>query len=216
MISLDWLQLRFANADCRPNRYDPGNYQVERLRGDHNLNQTMLPRTQENGRLRPASVLIPLVDRGGHISVLFTQRTDHLNHHPGQISFPGGRAEPYDLDAVATALRETEEEIGLPPEKVEIIGCLDDYLTRTGFAITPVVGLIQPPFTVDPDPNEVADVFEVPLNFLMDKRNHRLDQRPFEGHQRKFYAMRYEQRYIWGATAGMLVSFHEFLGLTER
>lgn len=211
MISLDWIQLRFNNDAYQPRSYNPDNYQMHQLKGDHNLNESMSPRTQNDGRLRPASVLIPLVDRGGHLTVLLTQRTDHLNHHPGQISFPGGRAEPEDKDAFATALRETQEETGIEPEKVKVIGRLDDYLTRTGFAITPVVGLLHPPLYLQPDDNEVADVFEVPLNFLMDRRNHLLEQRLFEGCQRRFYAMQYDERYIWGATAGMLVNFSDFL-----
>lgn len=211
MYSLSWVMERFADQSYQPRRYDPQLLMLEQLRGDHNLNQQMHPRTQQDGRLRPASVLLLLVDHGDKLNVLFTQRTDHLNHHPGQISFPGGRAEPEDQDAVDTALRETEEEIGLPRERVEVIGHLDDYLTRTGFAVTPVVAVTRPPFILTPDPNEVADVFEVPLSFLLDQRNHRRDERPFEGHQRQFYAMRYERRYIWGATAGMLMNFYDFL-----
>lgn len=211
MISLDWIQMRFGEEAYQPQVYDPNNYQMHRLKGDHNLNEAMHPRVQKDGSLRPASVLIPLVDHGGHLSVLLTQRTDHLNHHPGQISFPGGRAEPEDVDVIATALRETHEEIGIEPELIDVIGCLDDYITRTGFAITPVVGVMRPPLLLEPDPNEVADIFEVPLNFLMDRKNHLLDQRTFEGYQRQFYAMQYDERYIWGATAGMLVNFSNFL-----
>lgn len=216
MVSLDWLLLRFKECAHQPRRYDPDNHQFDVLTGDHALNQDMRPKLQENGQLRPASVLIPLVDHGGHLTVLLTQRTDHLNHHPGQISFPGGRAEPEDVDHIATALRETHEETGIEPETVKVIGCLDDYLTRSGFAITPVVGLLHPPLYLEPDDNEVADVFEVPLNFLMDKHNHILDERPFEGYQRQFYAMRYQERYIWGATAGMLKAFHDFLRLPNQ
>lgn len=211
MISLDWIQLRFDETDYRPEVYDPDNYQIHRLKGDHTLNDAMHPRVQSGGNLRPASVLIPLVDHGGHLSVLLTQRTDHLNHHPGQISFPGGRAEPEDADVIATALRETQEEVGIEPESIKVIGRLDDYLTRTGFAVTPVVGVLRPPLSLTLEENEVADAFEVPLNFLMDRRNHILSERPFEGYQRKFYAMQYGERYIWGATAGMLVHFSDFL-----
>src|SRR5258706_13234640 len=122
--------------------------------------------------LTHASVLVPLVQRD-EVTVLLTQRTDHLTDHPGQISFPGGRAEPEDLDAIATALREAEEEIGLPARHIEVLGSLPTYTTGTGFIVTPVVALIQPPFTIEVDPFEVAEIFEVPLTFLMSPANHR-------------------------------------------
>lgn len=160
----------------------------------------------------PAAVLVPLVDRPEGWTVLLTQRTDHLAHHPGQISFPGGRLEADDQgDPVVCALRETEEEIGLPQAQVEVIGRLDDYVTGTGFTITPVVGVIRPPFETSPDPFEVAEVFEVPLDFLLDPENHKLHRRIIEGRHRPFWSMTWEERMIWGATAGMLVNLSDVL-----
>jgi 8-oxo-dGTP pyrophosphatase MutT (NUDIX family) len=167
----------------------------------------------EGGRApTPAAVLVPLVAHAEGMTVLLTQRTDHLAHHPGQISFPGGRFEDVDQgDPVAAALRETEEEIGLPRGRVRILGFLDDYATGTGFVISPVVGLIQPPVETNPDPFEVAEVFEVPLPFLLDPENHKLHRRVVEGRHRPFWSMTWEERMIWGATAGMLVNLSEVL-----
>ncbi|MEW5728636.1 MAG: CoA pyrophosphatase [Pseudomonadota bacterium] len=166
-----------------------------------------------DGDPTPAAVLVPLVERGDGLTVLLTQRTAHLANHPGQISFPGGRFEDADCgDAVACALRETEEEVGLAPRHVEVVGRLDDYVTGTGFAVTPVVGLVTPPFTLAPDPFEVADVFEVPLDFLADTANHRLHRREVAGRARPFWAMTWRDRMIWGATAGILVNLSDVLG----
>jgi 8-oxo-dGTP pyrophosphatase MutT (NUDIX family) len=151
-------------------------------------------------------VLVPLIDRPEGLQVLLTQRTAHLKDHAGQISFPGGRAEPEDPDAVATALRETHEEVGLPADHVRVIGRLDNYITSTGYEVAPVVGLVRPPFPVKPDPYEVAEVFEVPLAFLVDPRNHERHSREWQGRTRYFYVLPYRDRYIWGATAGMLVN----------
>lgn len=160
----------------------------------------------------PAAVLVPLVERPEGLTVLLTQRTDHLAHHPGQISFPGGRLEEEDGgDSQIAALRETEEEIGLPRERVSLLGRLDQYVTGTGFGITPVVGIIEPPFALAPDPFEVAEVFEVPLDFLLDPENHKLHRRVVEGRHRPFWSMTWEQRVIWGATAGILVNLSEVL-----
>lgn len=161
----------------------------------------------------PAAVLVPLVERPEGLSVLLTQRTDHLAHHPGQISFPGGRLEDEDCgDAAIAALRETEEEIGLSRERVTLLGRLDQYITGTGFGITPVVGMVAPPFELTPDPFEVAEVFEVPLDFLLDPENHKLHRVVVEGRHRPFWSMTWEQRVIWGATAGILVNLSEVLG----
>lgn len=161
--------------------------------------------------LRPAAVLVPLVARDDGVTVLLTKRTDHLHHHPGQISFPGGRVESHDESAVVTALRETAEEIGLQAQHVELLGLLPDYQTGTGFNVTPVVGLIEPPFVLTLDEFEVAEAFEVPLSFLMDRRNQRQHSIVFEGRRRQYFAMPYEGYYIWGATAGMLVMLRHFL-----
>ncbi|WP_199538613.1 MULTISPECIES: CoA pyrophosphatase [unclassified Duganella] len=159
----------------------------------------------------PASVLIPLVLREGGLTILLTQRTAHLTDHGGQISFPGGRAEDYDSDAVDTALRESEEEIGLARRHVDVLGTLPKYLTGTGYCVTPVVGLIAPPFELTADPSEVAEIFEVPLAFLMDGLNHQRLSVQLPGGRRSFYAMPYGDYYIWGATAGMLRNLFHFL-----
>ena len=161
--------------------------------------------------LRPAAVLVPLVVRDGGLTVLLTKRTDHLHHHPGQISFPGGRVEADDESPIVAALRETAEEIGLQADKVELLGRLPDYQTGTGFNITPVVGLIARPFELVLDEFEVAEAFEVPLEFLMDRRNQRLHSIVIEGHRRQYFAIPYDRHYIWGATAGMLVTLRRFL-----
>jgi 8-oxo-dGTP pyrophosphatase MutT (NUDIX family) len=158
-----------------------------------------------------ASVLVPIVAHPRGLTVLFTQRTTQLKAHAGQVSFPGGRAEAGDASAEFTALRETQEEIGLAPERVEILARLPDYHTRTGFRVTPIVGLLTPPLELVPDPREVAEVFEVPLPFLLDPRNHRRRTREFKGLTVGFYEMNFEERTIWGATAGMLVNLYRHL-----
>ena len=166
-----------------------------------------------------ASVLVPLVLRD-ELTVLLTQRTDHLNDHPGQISFPGGRAEEVDPDPVATALREAHEEIGLEPFEVEVLGSLPTYTTSTGFIVTPVVGLVQPQATLRPDPFEVAEVFEVPLAWLMNPANHQRHAFEFRGATREFFSIPWQasdasgatRRYfIWGATAAMMRNLYRFL-----
>ena len=158
-----------------------------------------------------AAVLIPLLSHPQGLTVLFTQRTPHLRSHSGQVSFPGGRAEPGDASAEFTALREAEEEIGLRPAAVEVLGRLPDYRTRTGYRVTPIVGLLTPPVAFAPDPNEVAEIFEVPLAFLLDERNRQRRTREFQGQQVGYYVFEYENRVIWGATAGMLVNLHKML-----
>lgn len=180
----------------------------EATRGDHDLTPGMTP---PSTALRPAAVLVPLVDRGDGMSVLLTQRTPHLTAHAGQISFPGGRIEDGDADATEAALRETEEEVGLAREHVRVVGRLDTYVTGTGFEITPVVGIVKTPFTLTIDPFEVAEVFEVPLSFVLDRKNHRRTTRDFENRTRVFFVLPYEGRIIWGATAGMLVNLAEVL-----
>jgi 8-oxo-dGTP pyrophosphatase MutT (NUDIX family) len=155
-------------------------------------------------KYRQASVLVPIVNRAPEITILLTQRTEDMPSHAGQVAFPGGRRQENDADAVATALRETEEEVGLDRKFIEVIGSYDHYRTGTGFEITPVVGIVTPGFTTRADPREVADVFEVPLDHFLDEANHRIDSRSWQGRDRRFYAMPYGQRYIWGATAGML------------
>ncbi|MFJ9452733.1 MULTISPECIES: CoA pyrophosphatase [unclassified Herbaspirillum] len=168
---------------------------------------------QVAGTPRPAAVLMPIVLREQGPTLLFTQRTADLKDHAGQISFPGGRTELSDVSPVDTALRETEEEIGLARRHVEVIGSLPEYFTGTGYRVTPVAGLIRPPFDVVPDPREVAEIFEVPLAFLMDGMNHqrRTIELPNDLGRRTFYTMPYERFFIWGATAGMLRNLFHFL-----
>src|SRR5688500_5387235 len=148
-----------------------------------------------------AAVLIPVVAHAQGLTVLFTQRTTHLRSHSGQVAFPGGRAEAGDASAEFTALREAEEEIGLAPERVEILGRLPEYHTRTGFRVTPVIGLIQPPLELAPDPREVESVFEVPLSFLLEPGNRQRRTREFQGTSVGFYVFEYQGHMIWGATA---------------
>lgn len=173
----------------------------------------------------PAAVLVPLVRRPEGLQVLLTQRTAHLRDHAGQVSFPGGRCEPHDADAAATALRETEEEVGLGRHHVEVVGALPQYTTVTGFVVTPVVGLVTPGFVVAPDSFEVAEVFEVPLSFLMTPAHHRRHVLHWDGVQRQFLSMPWAGRdadgrpreyFIWGATAAMLRNLYRFLAADVR
>jgi 8-oxo-dGTP pyrophosphatase MutT (NUDIX family) len=166
-----------------------------------------------------ASVLVPLVERD-ELTVLLTQRSDHLSDHPGQISFPGGRAEPEDPDAIATALREAREEIGLAAAHVDVLGAMPTYTTGTGFIVTPIVALVRPGFVLQADPFEVAEVFEVPLAFLMNPAHHRRHAVELGGVRREFLSMPWQgfdtegrpRRYfVWGATAGMLRNLYRFL-----
>jgi 8-oxo-dGTP pyrophosphatase MutT (NUDIX family) len=161
--------------------------------------------------LTRAAVLVPVIKRPEGLTVLLTQRTAHLNDHAGQVSFPGGRCEENDASPIFTALRETEEEIGLDPALIEVLGLLPEYRTGTGFSVTPVVGLVRPPFELNPDSFEVAEVFETPLAFLLDPANHQRHSMEIGGIVRHYYAMPYEGYFIWGATAGMLVSLHRLL-----
>lgn len=196
-MDLGWVRRRFAGAPPP----------ADSIYGDQDARL-------EASQLRAASVLVPIVAREAAPTVLFTRRTAHLTSHSGQISFPGGRAEPDDPTPERTALRESWEEIGLPADRVELLGRLSDYHTRTGYRITPVVGVVQPPIKFMADANEVAEIFEVPLAFLLDARNHLRHSREFQGQHRQFFAIPYENYYIWGATAGMLVNLHRYLAET--
>ncbi|HUL40719.1 MAG TPA: CoA pyrophosphatase [Burkholderiales bacterium] len=158
-----------------------------------------------------AAVLVPLINRESGITVLFTQRTAHLADHAGQISFPGGRAEAGDTSAHDTALREAEEEIGLPRSSVDVLGIMPDYFVHTGFRIAPVVGLINPPFPVKLDSFEVEEIFEVPLHYFLDPANHERHSISYMGRPRQYYAMPYQRRFIWGATAGILYNLYQVL-----
>jgi 8-oxo-dGTP pyrophosphatase MutT (NUDIX family) len=167
--------------------------------------------------LRQAAVLVPLVRRPGGLAVLLTRRTDHLNDHAGQVSFPGGRTDPEDADAIATALREAREEVGLQADEIEVIGMLPAYTTVTAYEVTPVVALLDPPRALALDAFEVAEVFEVPLAFLMDPAHHRRHAVEFQGAARRFLSMPWgadatgEPYFIWGATAAMLRNLYRFL-----
>ncbi|HEX3863326.1 MAG TPA: CoA pyrophosphatase [Stellaceae bacterium] len=180
------------------------------IRGDHDLNPGLTP---PSTALRPAAVLVPLIDRADGMTVLLTQRTAHLSAHAGQISFPGGRVEPQDADHVAAALRETEEEVGLSREHVNVIGRLDTYVTGTGFEITPIVGIVAPLFSLTIDPYEVAEAFEVPLSYVLNSGNHERIERDVGTYRRCFFRLPYEGRNIWGATAGILVNLAEVLAV---
>lgn len=157
-----------------------------------------------------AAVLVPLVVRE-EVSVLLTRRSEHLHHHPGQICFPGGRIEASDASPTMAAIREAEEEVGLRPDRLEILGALPEYFSRTGFRVTPVVALVHPPFELQLDAFEVAESFEVPFGFLMDPTNHRQTDTEYQGRPRRVYSMPYGERDIWGTTAAILVSLHRFL-----
>ena len=192
-LSVDWLRRHFAA---------PPSWQPEVLDESIGRRPVMIA----------ASVLIPLVARADGLTMLLTRRTEHLATHAGQISFPGGRAEKVDVSPVDTALREAHEEIGLERRHVEIIGQLPDYLTGTGYHITPVVALLTPPFELRADAGEVAEIFEVPLAHLMNGAHHqRLSIDLPAGGRRSFYAMPYQRYFIWGATAGMLRNLFHFL-----
>ncbi len=179
-------------------------------RSDYDLNPEVKAAQLPGVKQRPAAVLCGLVERDTGLNVVLTRRTGHLARHAGQIAFPGGRVDVEDDSHLAAALREAEEEIGLRPEQVRIIGTLDHYLTSTGFRVTPFVGGIDPAWHPVPDPNEVEEVFEVPLDFLMDPANRHRHAHDRQGTRRYYYAMPWGDYYIWGATAGMLK------GLSDR
>ena len=177
----------------------------------HVIAADIIAKRQAVGKVTKAAVLIPLLLKEDGLSVLLTQRTNHLRDHAGQISFPGGRMDPEDQSPNDTALRESQEEIGLDPERVEIIGHLPQYLTVSGYSVTPVVGLVQAQAEYVLDEFEVADVFEVPLSFLLDPANHQVRLWQSEQGGRRFYSMPYENRFIWGDTAGMLRNLYHLL-----
>jgi 8-oxo-dGTP pyrophosphatase MutT (NUDIX family) len=179
-------------------------------RSDFDLNPELLADIAVMEPPRPAAVLVPVVARP-ELTVLLTQRTQNLPTHAGQIAFPGGKMEADETDPITTALREAKEEIGLDAAFIEPLGFLDSYRSGTGFHIIPVVALVRPGFTLAPDPSEVADAFEVPLSFLMDPHNHQQHSREWRGRRRYYYAMPYGERFIWGATAGMIKNMHERL-----
>jgi 8-oxo-dGTP pyrophosphatase MutT (NUDIX family) len=208
-VTSDEVRGRFAGRPAGLRGSDPSLVAAAaEVRGDH----TLTPGAEAPALpLTPAAVLVPLVQRPQGLTVLLTLRTPHLASHAGQVSFPGGRVEAADADAIAAALRETEEEVGLTPDYVEVVGRLDTWITGTGFEITPIVGLVRAPYPLRPDPYEVADVFEVPLDFIVDPANHERRSREWKGTTRNFFVLPYENRHIWGATAGMLVNLAQVL-----
>ena len=181
---------------------------ADHRRSDDDLNPGMMPMKQLP---RPAAVLIPIIAHEPEATVLLTLRKGDLASHAGQVAFPGGKIDSEDKDEVAAALRETEEETGLAPSFVEPVGFLDAYLTRTNYRVVPVVAIVTPGFHLSPAADEVAAVFEVPLRFLMSPENHLIHSREWQGKERQFYAMPFGERYIWGATAGMLKSLYDRL-----
>jgi 8-oxo-dGTP pyrophosphatase MutT (NUDIX family) len=178
--------------------------------GDHTLNPDMHGMVAQN-RLRDAAVLIPVVDRGDEATVLLTQRAETLRSHSGQVAFPGGRIDLADASAEDAALRETFEEIGLPAELIEVIGRMPDYVTGSGYRIVPVLGIVQPGFELVINDAEVDAVFEVPLGFLMNAANHKRESRIWLERERFYYTMPYGDRFIWGATAGIIRTLYERL-----
>ena len=201
MLSRETVRRRLAVP--RPRRQLDDSFLNPELRRDELVLQGKI--------LRPAAVLVPLMDRPEGMTVLLTQRSPNLAEHAGQISFPGGRIEPYDADATVCALREAREEVGLDPARIEIVGRLDTYVVRTGFEVTPVVGVVDPAGALTPDPIEVVKAFEVPLAYFLDLGNVEKRQREVAGSVRHFYVWPYLGYYIWGATAGMLVNLAEVL-----
>ncbi|MFM9942225.1 MAG: CoA pyrophosphatase [Hyphomicrobiaceae bacterium] len=180
------------------------------VRSDWDLNPEMIADFAVMEPARSAAVLVPIVARD-ELTVLLTQRPQEMPQHPGQIAFPGGKVEPTDVDHIAAALREAEEEIGLERRFVETLGYLDMYRTGTGYNVAPVVAIVQPEFVLKLHEREVAEAFEVPLAFLMDEANHQKHARPWRGRERHYYAMPFGERYIWGATAGMLKNLQQRL-----
>lgn len=205
VLSPDRL-LRGVTRDGLAARLAAQSEDVPRLQGD------VLERSEAaRSDAIAAAVLMPIVNRPSGPTLLLTQRTDHLADHAGQVSFPGGRAEPEDVDRIDTALREAAEEIGLAPRHVEVLGLLPEYWTITGYRVTPVVGWIEPPISLILDRYEVAEAFEVPLDFLMDPASHEQRSYEYQGRSRSFFAMPYDGRLIWGATAAMIVNLQRIL-----
>ncbi len=195
-ILYDLIKNNFkVSPQAAPQKFLSGDLGIDHL-------PAMVP-SEKTGR--KAAVLMPLVERDGGYNLILTRRTDHLTAHPGQVAFPGGRKEEADPDLIQTALRETKEEIGIDARYVNILGEIGLYRTFSGYHITPVLGVLGGNYTVTPDPNEVADVFEVPLTFLLNPDNHQHLSKEFKGFERHYYAMPYEDYYIWGVTAGILV-----------
>lgn len=196
--SIDWLRNRFATAQPA----------AESIYCDDEI----LPGEEKQ---RPASVLVPVIAHDKP-TMLFTVRASHLRSGSGQIAFPGGRAEATDSTPEHTALRETHEEIGLPGDRVQIIGRLAHYVTRAGYRVTPIIGVVQPPLVLQPNRDEVAEIFEVPLDYVLDPRNHLTHTHQSNGRLRQYFAVQYEDYYIRGVTAGLLVNLHRHVAGVGR
>lgn len=220
LLSFDPRQVPVTGVDAHLPKVQPQALQPQALAQRFAQDHVWTPELRGEPRFSSrepmhASVLVPLVLRDAGLTVLLTERTTHLSSHSGQIAFPGGKADPEDASATDTALREAEEEIGLSRQAVQVLGALPIYTTGSAFIVTPVVALVQADYSMTPNPHEVADVFEVPLAFLMDPANHRRHTVQWAGSQREWFSMPYTdavtERFIWGATAGMLRNFYRFL-----
>lgn len=213
MISSD---MAFAASDFarRARAHDPlaafGQDPAHLAHGDHRLNRELVE-SLHRVTLRPAAVLVPVTDDGPDARVILTRRTASMRKHSGQVAFPGGAIDPEDGSAEAAAMREAQEEIALDPAFVTPVGRLPDYLTTTGFRITPVLALVKPGYGIEANPAEVDLVFEPPLSFLMDPRNHVRESRVWEGRERHYYTMPWEGHFIWGVTAGIIRTLYERL-----
>jgi 8-oxo-dGTP pyrophosphatase MutT (NUDIX family) len=200
----------FARARARLNREVPpalADHDAQAIRGDLDLDPIVWEKAGVKAT-KPAAVLVPVVARA-EPTVLLTLRTPDLSSHSGQIAFPGGKIDPTDASPLAAALREAEEEIGLDARFIDPIGYLDLYLTFSGFRILPLVARVEPAYALTINPSEVADAFEVPLDFLMHPGNHQRHKRDWKGIERQYYAMPFQDRYIWGVTAGILRNLYE-------
>ncbi len=178
--------------------------------GDHTLNPDMQDQILLK-TLRDAAVLIPVVDYGDESRIILTKRTEKLRSHSGQIAFPGGRIDPTDPTPEFAAMREAEEEIGLKPNFIEVVGRMPDYVSGSGFRIAPILAVVKPGFSLTINEDEVDDAFEVPLSFLMDPANHNRESRVWQNRERFFYTMPFGERYIWGITAGIIRNLYERL-----
>lgn len=199
---MDWSR---ENIIRRFQLLEPPSYDIKSLK----------PISQRpDGALRKAAVLVGFIERETGCSILFTKRADHLKHHPGQISFPGGRYEEYDESLYATALRETDEEIGISPHYVDIFGTLPELVTTSGYLVTPVLAKITPSFSLNVDTNEVQDVFEIPAEYLLNRKNLTVDQFSVNGHSRKIFLLPYRRHLIWGVTGQIIdILQRQFSGL---
>lgn len=209
-LSKPALADQFSGEDFRQRALLAQQNPIEFEAGDHLLNNSALPLTGKL-QLRNAAVLIAAINHRDGASLLLTQRTTKLRSHSGQVAFPGGKIDASDASAEDAALRETEEEIGLARERIELLGRLPDYATGSGYRITPILAQVEPGFTLDLNPDEVDCSFEVPLSFLMDPSNHAKESLIYENKRRYFYEMPYGKHRIWGITAGIIRILYERL-----